>query len=76
MKVAKKVAFLEQNYNYLNELEMIAQIDSKNLDLKFAEIGHKMFEMVNGNIFTLPNDESAKELLHNKRVEWFKKEYA
>lgn len=72
MKKAKKVAFLEKNYKFLDELEIIAQVDSKNSELKFAEIGKKMFEEVNGNIFTLPNNETAKEILHNKRVEWLK----
>jgi len=76
MKIPKKVAFLEKNYKYLNELELIAQVDSKKSNLQFAEIGKKMIEQVNGNIFTLPNNETAKEILHNKRIEWFKREDA
>lgn len=73
MKITKKVAFLEKNYKYIEELEIIAQIDSKNPELKFADIGKQMFEEVNGNTLTLPNNKSAKEILHNKRVEWMKK---
>jgi len=76
MKIAKKVAFLEKNYKNLDELEVIAQVDSKNPELSFADLGKKMFDEVNGNIFTLPNDVTAKEILHNKRVEWFKRENA
>ena len=76
MKVAKKVSFLEKNYKYLDELEIIAQVDSKNPELKFAELGKKMLKEVNGNKITLPNDCTAKEILHNNRIEWFKREQA
>ena len=76
MKIAKKVSFLEQNHKYLDELEMIAQVDSMNPELKFAELGKKMLKEVNGNKITLPNTEMAKEILHNKRIEWFKREHA
>lgn len=72
MSIAKKVTFLEQNINYLTELEIIAKIDSKNEQLNFAEIGKNMIKEINGNTINLPNSEKAKELLHNARVSWLK----
>ena len=72
MSVAKKVSFLERNISFLNELEIIAKVDSKNENLIFAEIGEDMVKAVNGNTVNLPNSEKAKELLHNARVSWLK----
>lgn len=72
MSIAKKVSFLEKNINFLNELEIIAKVDSKNENLNFANIGNEMINAVNGNTVNLPNSEKAKELLHNARVSWLK----
>lgn len=72
MSYAKKVSFIEKNIKYLDELEIIAKIDSKNNSLNFAKIGKKMFNEVNGDTVDLPNNFKAKELLHSARVSWLK----
>lgn len=72
MSIPKKVNFLERNFKYLYELEIISRADSKNFELSFYELGKKMFDEVNGNTITLPNNKSAKDILHEKRVSWLK----
>ena len=75
MSIPKKVDFLERNFFYLTELEIIAKADSKNLELSFSDIGKKMFNEINGNTVVLPNNEKAKQILHEKRIEWLKNFY-
>ena len=72
MSIPKKVEFLEKNFSYLKELEIISKADSKNSKLSFSEIGEKMFREINGNTVVVPNNEKAREILHQKRVEWLK----
>lgn len=72
MSIPKKVSFIEKNQKYLEELEIIARVDSKNDKLYFYDIGQKMLNEVNGNTIKLPNDKKAKELLHSARVSWLK----
>ena len=72
MSIPKKVEFLEKNFSYLKELEIISKADSKNSELSFSEIGEKMFSEINGNTVVVPNNEKAREILHQKRVEWLK----
>jgi len=72
MSIPKKVEFLEKNFYHLDELEIIARADSGKLDLSFAEIGKKMIREVNGNTIFVPNDSSARGVLHEKRVVWFR----
>lgn len=72
MSYAKKVSFIERNIKYIDELETIAKVDSKNSSLNFAEIGKKMVSEINGNTIALPNNFKAKELLHSARVSWLK----
>jgi len=72
MSIPKKVDFLEKNFLFLYELEIISRADSKNFELSFFDIGEKMFEEVNGNTVLLPNNEKAKEILHERRISWLK----
>jgi tRNA nucleotidyltransferase/poly(A) polymerase len=72
MSIPKKVEFLERNFKCLYELEIISKADSKNLELSFFELGRKMINEVNGNTINLPNNKNAKDILHEKRVQWLK----
>jgi len=72
MNTNSKVSFLERNYKYLKELEIIAQVDSKNDKLKFYNLGKKLMENVNGKNLKLPNDYRAKQILHEKRIKYLK----
>lgn len=72
MSISKKISFLEKNFSYLHELEIISRADSKNIQLSFADIGEKMFKEVNGKTLILPNNKKAKEILHEKRIQWLK----
>lgn len=77
MSIPKKVEFLERNEKFLCELEIIAISDKgprSNEKISFFEIGKKMFNEVNGKTVNLPNNENAKGILHQKRIEWLKKE--
>jgi len=73
MTIGKQVAFLERNYHYLKELEIIAKADSKNPSLSFQELGKELMKNINGKTIKLPNQSNAKEILHEKRVEYMKK---
>lgn len=73
MSIAKQVSFLERNFNHLTELEIIAKADSKNCNLNFSKLGKIMMNEINGNTIKLPNNKNAKEILHQKRVEWLNK---
>ncbi|MBQ7667728.1 MAG: HD domain-containing protein [Clostridia bacterium] len=73
MSVSKKVSFMEKNYKYLKVLNIIAKIDSGKNDIDFVSIADKMMHEVNGEKIDLPNDIRAKEILHQKRIEWLKK---
>ena len=75
MSIPKKVDFLERNEKYLYELEIIATSDKgprSNEKISFFEIGKRMLSAVNGKNIDLPNNESAKGILHQKRIEWLK----
>ena len=73
MSIGKQVAFLERNYHYLEELEIIAKADSKNPNLSFKSLGDELMQNINGKTIKLPNHKNAKEILHEKRVEYLKK---
>lgn len=72
MNTNSKVSFLERNYKYLKELEIIAQVDSKNDKLNFYNLGKELIENVNGKNLELPNDYRAKQILHEKRIKYLK----
>ena len=72
MNTNSKVSFIEKNYKYLKELEIIAKVDSKNEELKFYSLGKKLIENINGKTIKLPNDLRAKQILHQKRIEYLK----
>jgi tRNA nucleotidyltransferase (CCA-adding enzyme) len=72
MSINSKVSFLERNYKYLKKLEIIAQIDSKNNDLHFYDLGKNLIETINGKTIDLPNDYRAKQILHEKRINFLK----
>lgn len=72
MNTNSKVSFIERNYKYLKELEQIAKVDSKNDDLSFYKLGKELIENVNGKNIELPNDFRAKQILHEKRIEYLK----
>lgn len=72
MSIPKKVSFLERNIKYLDELEIIARVDSRKQELNFSKLGKEMIKAINGDTIALPNDKNAKELLHNARVLWLK----
>jgi len=73
MTIGKQVSFLERNYHYLKELEIIAKADSKNPSLSFQKLGDELMQNVNGKTVKLPNQANAKEILHEKRVEYLKR---
>lgn len=73
MTIGKQVSFLERNYHFLKELEIIAKADSKNPSLSFQKLGDELMQNVNGNTIKLPNQANAKEILHEKRVEYLKR---
>jgi len=72
MSIPKQVEFLEKNFDYLYELEIIARADSKNSELSFVELGKRMFAEVNGNTISLPQAKKAKNILHERRIVWLK----
>ena len=72
MNTNSKVSFIERNYKYLKELEQIAKVDSKNDDLNFYKLGKELMENVNGQTTKLPNDYRAKQILHEKRIQYLK----
>jgi tRNA nucleotidyltransferase (CCA-adding enzyme) len=72
MNINSKVSFIEKNYNYLKELELIAKIDSKNKDLHFYDLGKDLIEKINGHITKIPHDSRAKQVLHEKRIKFLK----
>lgn len=73
MSIPKKVTFIEENYKYLKELELIAIADNtSDIVPSFSQIGEKMINEVNGKTIKLPNDPKAKNILHQKRIDWFK----
>lgn len=72
MSIPKKVDFIERNFNYLRELEIIAKIDSKNHHLNFYKLSQKMFDEINGKTVKLPENNKAKTILHEKRISWLK----
>ena len=74
MNINSKVSFIERNYKYLKELELIARIDSKNDNLKFYNLGKELIENINGKTMILPNDSRAKQILHEKRIKYLKSE--
>jgi len=73
MTLGKQVSFLERNYHFLKELEIIAKADSKNPSLSFQKLGDELMQNINGKTIQLPNHKNAKEILHSKRVEYLKK---
>lgn len=73
MSVGKQVSFLERNYHFLKELEIIAKADSKNPSLSFQKLGNELMQNINGKTIKLPNHKNAKEILHSKRVEYLKR---
>lgn len=74
MSIPKQVEFLEKNSKYLYELEIIAKADSREDDkiVYFAKLGDKMLSEINGKTIDLPNNKNAKEILHERRVNWLK----
>ena len=72
MNINSKVSFLERNYKYLKELEIIAKVDSKNNQLTFYNLGKELIENINGKTIELPNDYRAKQILHEKRIQYLK----
>lgn len=72
MNANSKVSFLEKNYKYLKELEIIAKVDSKNNQLTFYNLGKELIENINGKTIELPNDYRAKQILHEKRIQYLK----
>lgn len=72
MNINSKVSFIERNSSYLKELELIAKVDSKNYNLDFSTLGKDLIEKINGKTISLPNDIRAKQLLHEKRIEYLK----
>lgn len=73
MSIPKKVTFIEENYKYLKELELIAIADTTSNYIElFFETGEKMINEINGKTIKLPNDPKAKNILHQKRIDWFK----
>lgn len=72
MNINSKVSFIERNYRYLKELEIIAKIDSKNDNLDFYDLGKELMENINGKTIELPNDSRAKQILHEKRIKYLK----
>jgi tRNA nucleotidyltransferase (CCA-adding enzyme) len=72
MSINSKVSFLERNYKYLKELELIAKIDSKNNNLSFYNLGKDLIKNINGKNSNLPNDSRAKQILHERRIQYLK----
>jgi len=72
MNINSKVSFIERNYKYLKELELIARVDSKNDNLKFYNLGKELIENINGKTMILPKDSRAKQILHEKRIKYLK----
>lgn len=76
MNFNKKVSFMEQNFNFLDALSVVANVDSRENNIDFVSIANKMMQEINGKKIYLPNNIHAKEILHEKRVSWLKKNYA
>jgi len=67
-----KIEYLERNYKYLKELEIIAKVDSKNSKLEFYDLGKELIENISGKTIDLPNDFRAKQILHEKRIQYLR----
>ncbi|MBE5813339.1 MAG: HD domain-containing protein [Clostridiales bacterium] len=72
MNINSKVSFIERNYKYLKELEIIAKVDSKNSKLEFYDLGKELIENISGKTIDLPNDFRAKQILHEKRIQYLR----
>lgn len=72
MNINSKVSFIERNFKYLKELEIIAKVDSKNDNLHFYNLGNELMGNINGKTIELPNDLRAKQILHEKRIAYLK----
>ncbi|MGE5328448.1 MAG: HD domain-containing protein [Deltaproteobacteria bacterium] len=73
MRPAKKVEFIEKisrSVLGLEGLEIITNADGNNI--RFAELGRKMLEEVNGRILGLKEGKEACAKIHEARVKWIK----
>lgn len=78
LKPSTKVDFLTKNSKTilgLKGLEIVANSDkSRDEEIKFADIGNKMLEEVNGKTVHIAEDDFVKlnERIRQKRIEWIK----